>query len=254
LEVTHLVTNGCSFTFGDELENPKTQAWPALLANKLGLPIVNLAQPGTGNDCILRRTTEYLYENLATGSKPLVVIAWSQDWRREAWFLDDYYGHPNFNDYGIIAMPKNKTINDHERALIGNWSEEDIYRKTLQIKLSMMHLLKHLNVPYIITNYAYSHYDSDISKLKERFSHMQKHLDEDPYLLGNMYNLLPELPKMPGGHDGYEAQHYIADLMYSKINDSYQIVPSNHEYLTVKEFMRDTNYLWDKLYHWANID
>mgnify|MGYP003351991979 CR=1 FL=1 len=83
VDVTHLVVNGCSWTYGEGLENPNKEAWPALLANHFGLPIVNLAVQGCGNQSITRRTFEYVYENLPTGSKPFFVISWSQDARKE---------------------------------------------------------------------------------------------------------------------------------------------------------------------------
>jgi hypothetical protein len=50
IDVTHLVVNGCSWTYGTGLAHPKEQAWPALLAKQLGVPLVNLAIQGSGND------------------------------------------------------------------------------------------------------------------------------------------------------------------------------------------------------------
>ena len=85
MQVSHLVVNGCSWTYGSELDSPEEESWPKLVANKLGIPVVNLAIPGSGNDSILRRTSEYLFQNLAFNSKPLVIIAWSQITRREGW-------------------------------------------------------------------------------------------------------------------------------------------------------------------------
>lgn len=252
-EITHLVTNGCSFTFGDELDDPKTQAWPALLAKKLNLPIVNLALPGTGNDCILRRTTEYLYENSTTNSKPLVIIAWSQDWRREEWFLDDYYGYPDYNNYGIIRFPKDKPNNHYEYALLENLCDEDTYRKTLQRKIAMKMLLNTFNVPHLSTVFAYSHYDPEVKKrLKERFSTIDNLINNDPYLIEDMYRLADKYPKCPGGHNGPEAQVAVADHIYNKILEIHgpiQRVDTN--FLTLKDFVRYEDYA-SHWFHWVD--
>jgi hypothetical protein len=253
MEITHLVTNGCSFTYGDELSDPKTQAWPALLAKKLNLPIVNLALPGTGNDCILRRTTEYLYENSTTNSKPLVIIAWSQDWRREEWFKNVYYGVSNFNNYGIIRFPHDKANNHYESALLENLSDEDIYRKTLQRKIAMKMLLNTFNIPHLSTVFAYSHYEPEIKKqMKERFSVMDKIITEDPYLMEDMYMLADQYPKCPGGHNGPEAQVAVAEFIYNKINQIHgEVTPIQSNFLRLGDFMRYENYPphW---FHWAN--
>jgi hypothetical protein len=256
LEVTHLVTNGCSFTFGDELENPRTQAWPALLAKRLGLPIVNLALPGTGNDCILRRTTEYLYKNSSTGSKPLVIIAWSQDWRREEWFTD-YYEYKGHNNYGIVQLPDDLPRHDYERVMLDNWSDEDIYRKTLLRKLNMKHLLSTFNIPYISTAFAYSDYDHDkLDQIKKRFSYMVKPLMDDPWKIEDMFNVVPDsYPKMPQGHYGYEAQEFTSEYIHNAISRIHgNIVPIKSDYLTLADYVAEDNYTWGKWLHWANLD
>lgn len=256
MEVTHLVTNGCSFTFGDELEDPKTQAWPALLAKKLGLPIVNLALPGTGNDCILRRTTEYLYKNLPTGSKPLVIIGWSQDWRREEWFID-HYGSKGHNNYGIVYLPDSTPVNDYERAMLDNWSDEDIYRKTLLRKLAMKHMLTVFNLPYITTSFAYSEYDTvKLDEVRQKFNYMDKYITEDPWKIKDMFNVIPSsYPKMPMGHYGYEAQEFTSDYIYDEIIRIHgNITPMPGNYLRLADYVAEDNYTWGKWLHWANLD
>ena len=43
-----LYTVGDSFTYGQELPNPEQQAWPALLADRLGYRLINDGRPGVG--------------------------------------------------------------------------------------------------------------------------------------------------------------------------------------------------------------
>jgi hypothetical protein len=82
-----LLTNGCSFVWGDELEgydNDPPTHWEHTFAHKLskslGIPYVNIAQCGSCNQKIFRDTTDYLRtcEELPTH----IVILWSA-WQRE---------------------------------------------------------------------------------------------------------------------------------------------------------------------------
>ena len=80
-----LVTNGCSFVWGDELEGYETeQHWHHTfthkLSEKLEVPYVNLATCGACNQKIFRDTTDYLRN---CKEKPThLVILWSA-WQRE---------------------------------------------------------------------------------------------------------------------------------------------------------------------------
>ena len=85
--MTRLVAFGCSNTYGEALpdcwyevragewgarDTPSTQAWPALLADQLGLLCVNRAVPGGSNKLMLHRilNTEFLEGDV-------VIAAWT---------------------------------------------------------------------------------------------------------------------------------------------------------------------------------
>ena len=95
-----LLSNGCSFTYGDELEGSRQGFFadgtlkPAIhhhrtfthkLADKLGVKYINMGQNGSSNQKIFRRTTTFLQ----TTSKKVdyVVLTWSS-WGRVEVFLD----------------------------------------------------------------------------------------------------------------------------------------------------------------------
>lgn len=97
-----LLVNGCSFTYGDELEgfhpygdragahDPRDthqpHTWAYKLAKHLDIPYTNLACGGNGQDKILRDTMTYLCDN----EKPsYMVLLWSDPIRKEA-FLEKY--------------------------------------------------------------------------------------------------------------------------------------------------------------------
>jgi lysophospholipase L1-like esterase len=55
-----LVANGDSNTWGSELSRPAVSNWAAVLADRLGVEVVNLAEQGGSNHRILRTTVEHL--------------------------------------------------------------------------------------------------------------------------------------------------------------------------------------------------
>ena len=74
-----LYTVGDSFTYGQELPNPEHQAWPVLLADKLGYRLINDGTPGVSNEFIIKKTIQAVAKH-----KPdLVVIAWTSCGRQE---------------------------------------------------------------------------------------------------------------------------------------------------------------------------
>jgi hypothetical protein len=251
-EITHLVVNGCSWTYCQGLEDPVKQGWPTLLAQKLGVKVVNLAVRGCGNDSIHRRTYEYVYENLPTGSKPFFLIAWSQYWRRETWY-NDFNGHTDYNDYSLIALPDSTPTSNVERALLDNWNEVDFYRRTYLYKLSLMNLFKSHDIPYLMTDYASVH-DSDtiIQKVRERFPNLVDTCINNTRQITPFCDITRDYPALPCGHDGPEAQVILADFAYNEIIRQYK-TPNIilGEYLTLNGFRftekprtRDNQTVW----------
>lgn len=79
-----LYTLGDSFTYGEELPDPATQAWPVLLAEKLGYKLINRSLPGCGNNYIVKTAIKEIPK-----LKPdLVLVAWTNCGRME--FADEY--------------------------------------------------------------------------------------------------------------------------------------------------------------------
>ena len=85
-----LLTAGCSFVWGDELEgfddNPPTHwkhTFTHILAEKMGIDYVNLGRCGAGNDQIFRKITDHLYDNPDQNITHMVVL-WSA-WQRKEW-------------------------------------------------------------------------------------------------------------------------------------------------------------------------
>ena len=71
-----LYTNGCSFTWGDELSN-RNSRFASLLANKLNCKLVDSSMNGSSNERILRTTFDYLQDPKTDLENLIVVIGWS---------------------------------------------------------------------------------------------------------------------------------------------------------------------------------
>lgn len=255
-EITHLVTNGCSFTYCQGLENPKEQGWPALVAKQLGVPVVNLALKGCGNDSIHRRTYEYVYENLPTGSKPLVVIGWSQYWRQEQWF-NIFPGNKaafKLDDYRLICMPNGSPNGPEEKNLLEHWNDENFYRRTVLYKLSLANLFKTLNIPYLMSDYANDYRHEGLEETRNKLPNMLNTALSIEGSSMSFADVTHDSPKLPCGHDGLEAQVVLSDYVLAEIkrlHGDIKVIPAT-SYRTTKDTfdishrsIRDINPDWE---------
>jgi hypothetical protein len=233
MKITHLVVNGCSWTYCQGLPDLTVNGWPALLAKKLGVPLVNLAVPGSGNDTIHRRTYEYYFEDLPNNNKPLYVIGWTQPWRREAW-CRKYYNKNLPQGYVSISFPDNKPKNFYEAALLDNWSEEDFLRRTMLCQLSLDSLFKAHTIPYVssfFVDFNNSETDPVIEKYKNHFNFINNDT------INPIYKLIQHCEKLPCGHEGQESMYITADYFYDQLTMKYgSFTPVTGSYVALKDF------------------
>jgi len=86
-----IYANGCSFTYGDELTDPKNDAWPAVLAKKSSSSLVNDSERGGSNQRTLYRTIKNLANDF-----DFYIIAWTADTRFTQYKSDNNF-ETNFN-------------------------------------------------------------------------------------------------------------------------------------------------------------
>ena len=269
LEITHLVTSGCSWTFCQGLPDILNQGWPALVARKINIPLVNLGTPGTGNDSIHRKTYEYVYENLPTGSNPLFIVAWSQVWRREVW---------KNSHYQIVMMPLDtKNIDAHQIALLDNFDDIDHVRKTYIFKLSLMNLFNSHKMPYLMTDFANTRLSFTTAKkigrvidhnmetmsdqktaensIKKSFPNLYNSVNDNPFLMEPFYKLTQNYPKTSCGHVGVEGNKFLANYIIEELSDKF---PNNtyikdRPYLTLSKFIKTEFYMKQVHPEWCNF-
>lgn len=147
-----LLTNGCSFVWGDELEGydadppaHEHHTFTYKLAEKLDLPYVNLATCGACNSKIFRDTTDYLRkcEELPTH----IVILWSAFQREEVAenHPEDYETYRNIQRFQCMTQISPSRLNNTKPEL-----EEildryyDVYDVTRTGILRTMHYMTHM--------------------------------------------------------------------------------------------------------------
>lgn len=102
--MTILVANGCSFTYGSELndcgKNPSNLTWSALLAHKHNMEYLCVANPGASNDEITRTTIEKTWPLIQHKKDFAVAIMWTFPNRYEFRFESDL-GEKNKNWFSV---------------------------------------------------------------------------------------------------------------------------------------------------------
>lgn len=165
-----LYANGCSMTYGHELEN-MYDAWPYRLAQNLNLNnCVNDGKPGSSNDRIVRTTiswtANYLNQN---DNKPFVVVGWSAPSRYEC-IIDDQW-------VDIIPqwMPKhNKNIAEATIAYLTHFSDNiSDTTRTLNYYVLLQSWLKINKIPYLFFNALHCYYSE-----AENYLEIIKHIDK----------------------------------------------------------------------------
>ena len=225
IEISHLVVNGCSFTYGQGLEDREQNNWPALLAKKLGVPVVNLANPGAGCDRIFRTTHEYFITDVKNNNHPFYIIAWSGALRREEYQIK-YKGFYNVN----LSDP----VNLLSKAFIDNMDEKGMFsyeKRKYVYWSSVVSLFKAYNISYFTTDYMPSTtYDEGVVRSVSPDTY--DYVINDPNKITDFNTLTNDFPKLPCGHDDQTAQNFLAEYCYDKIITKYETVAVTNDVYT----------------------
>lgn len=231
-----IYANGCSFTYGDELQSIN-YAWPQLLANKLNAEIVNDAIVGGTNYRTVYRTIKHTKDNF-----DLYIIAWTTD-TRFTFYKSDNNFEINFNPqlkndiYG-----KEPFYQEWGKTLYKIWYNE-LYSFKLWLQ-QIIQLQSIIKKPYLMINTMHNNMSSWLSA-KDTFIESTKALinfnimnDEQIlaeyqeiqyysslinknnfYGWNNFYikQLCEKFPCGPGGHILEAGHNYVADLIYNHL-------------------------------------
>lgn len=202
--LNRLIASGCSFTAGYGLEDPATQAWPAVLGKLLGCKVVNLAEPGAGNTYILNKVVDFKAANTVTDD--LVILGWS------------HWGRYDFcQPWGnIVHLAHNSRMHKDFRKQLFDlfYNETYLYKKYLNtILLAQAWLSK---TPYLMFDaLSGMHAGEYMADATNRA--LAKQIDRSRFVgfgVKNMDNLTDTDQRLSDGHPNAVAHEQMAHVLY----------------------------------------
>jgi hypothetical protein len=144
-----IYVDGSSFTYGDELDEPASQAWPALLSNMLHTKVVNNAKVGKSNEHMIFDTI-----NFCVNEQPeFVIVAFGPVSRK--FFVRRENNFPI--DIGVRSSNSlyqdHKELQQFQHLLFKYWSNHlyDCW-KFLQSIVCLQSFLKQKGIQYLLLN------------------------------------------------------------------------------------------------------
>jgi hypothetical protein len=212
-----LLAIGDSFTYGEELPD-LNKSWPHQLGKKLGYEVINLGEPASSNDSIIRRLMEYVItQNVPVD---LVVIGWSLLGRQE--FADEIGYYDVWPGYGgNLFIQDGATWRNDLCAYISKYHNREYYfLKFLQQVTLIQSFLKSKNINYVMMNVLENdYYKKKLSFFWEKYF---EEIDKDKFLGFNhsgMIEWTQGLAKGPQGHFLEEGHALVADKVYEHIGN-----------------------------------
>lgn len=233
---------GCSFTYGDELQQPQESAWPVLLGNKLNQTVVNSAISGGTNQRTVYQTIKNLKDDY-----DLYLIAWTT-YARFTFYKSDNNFEINFGANMINTLyGKEKFYYEWSHTLYKVWYNElYAFKLWLQQIIQLQKLLESKN--YLMINTMDNNLNLWLAP-KDKFSKVVKDLinsevmtdsqiiaeyEEIQYYISlidtaafykwndfHIMQLCDSFECGPGKHFLEEGHNHLADLIYQHVqNDS----------------------------------
>lgn len=183
----YIYTNGCSFTFGigisrqpytlisEDADNKEVveKRWSTLVANHLGMDVINDGVPGSCNERIFRTT----YARILTEEvKPkLAVIMWSDPPRTEMFRPQDteFDGMDlaQINPQSIGKLSTKEHLEAFQMYYAFVHSGERALLHTMGYMVALKHLFETYDIPFIMLHYKsnfYHEYTNTLKKWQDR--------------------------------------------------------------------------------------
>lgn len=237
-----LYVAGDSWTHGSELMNPngnlddvfapvhethrRTHYWPRLVANHLGLELIDGSYPGAGNDRMLRTCIYDVSQLLDQGRRPFVIVSWTQLHRFE---LPE---PPEGLFYYSFVSPRDGNLPNVAKDIFKAWSFDrtDVTRWLQQI-LCMDYFIKANSLGYITTTvfrdiYRLFEEHTTDAYFKPYVNQIKRHVNFNRHFLQiSMQTYLAQQENVtygPGGHPLEHGHQLLAEQFISQINNKFQ--------------------------------
>ena len=236
LTISHLVVNGCSLTYGHGIANPLENAWPSLVAQKLGVPLVNLAFPGQSNHAIERRTHAYLIKDIYKNNNPFYIHAYTQSQRQEL-YLSRNKCNDQIQSWQLIDGSDKVTPLEKEFVLnMDDYAFNLLEQKKFEIWHQINCMLDHYNIPHFSTDYMTQSDPKIIDWIKKHHYLLYSTIYSHPGKITNFAGLTSKEPKTPCKHETESGHIIIANYIYDMLQTLYdEIEVVEKPYTTLHE-------------------
>jgi hypothetical protein len=222
-EIKQIVAAGCSLTYGAGLDDPTTQAWPVLLANKFEIECVNLGRSGMGNEYIQSTLLDYFITNPDMKLNSMVIPAYSYYGRIEFW--GRHHKH-RWTTHPKDHADTKKFIKEFKQMFFEElFNENYYYDRYLRIIITMQSQLKLWDIPYLMfEGHSGNNHKQMVTYHQTR--QLLKEIDHPNWMrfaLDNIHTITHGYEKTLCEHPGKEAQVKIADTLYNHIINNYNV-------------------------------
>lgn len=226
---------GCSFTYGDDLENPENDSWPAIVSRKTNTGMVNRAVSGGTNDRILYETIKHVDQF------DKFYIAWTSTTRFTRYRIDNNH-EVNFNPSMNNQLYKDRPeFIDYSKLHYAFWHNElFVFKIWLQQIILLQRYLESKNKPYMMISVFDNHIkewttdwqrfndsvkslvcfdqmdDGQLFAEHQEIQNLQNQLDRERFLGWgkiSFRDIIQDCPKGATGHPLAQGHQRIADYI-----------------------------------------
>lgn len=222
-EIKRIIASGCSFAYGQGLEDPKTESWPAQLASLMGVECVNLGKPGMGNDHILSSIVDYFSFNTQHSQDSFVIPSFSKFSRIE-FPIPARFSYMNTAWTTILNSRGSNPQFEFTKTFFENfYVDEYYYSRYMRIIISLQAIMKSWDVEYLMFEGLKEHAHKkmidrgEIKKLVERIDR-SKWLR---FMTGSFDTMTDPIQRLPCGHPNAVAHTEMANRLYEHIINNY---------------------------------
>lgn len=131
---------GCSFTLGEELQNPKESSYPSLLQKMNNWDVINKGQKGGSND----RNIRIVFEEIKN-RYDLVIVAWTLTTRKEWYDLKN-------NQFIDVSVVNDRGNSQSQWYFKYNFHDEHEQTRWLTQVIGLQSFFKQINQSYLFCN------------------------------------------------------------------------------------------------------
>ena len=217
-KINRIVASGCSFTYGQGLDDPKTESWPAQLSKMFDVECVNLAKIGHGNEHVQDSIIDYIAKNPLHVSDSFIIPCFSTYSRIEFPLISPE------NTFTFATIMSSKTKPEFTQMFFRDFfCPKYYYRRYMRIIILLQESLKNRDILYLM-------FDGLGTNPHERFANdhdilqLDDQVDKSKWLgfkLKNIDNMTSPKDRLADGHPNKNAYAQTADILYQHIINTY---------------------------------